>query len=212
MPLKSLSLTHYEYETGDAIGHLAALLSCAPIFLVVAYATLLASRRDLATASLFLGQLLNEALNAALKARFRQPRPAAAPTGDGSSGMPSAHAQFSFFLASYAALWALRAWRVGLRWRLLAAAAGAAGAALVAASRVYLHYHTLEQVLAGGAVGAGAGAAWFAVVQGALRPRFAAIAAHPLARWLWVRDCSEVNVLECEYLAVAGSGRRGKKA
>lgn len=204
-----LSLLHVEYEAGDALGKLLALVSQAPIFVMVAYATLIASRRDLGTASLALGQLLNEALNYALKHALREPRPASTPGHAPEFGMPSNHAQFAGFAAAAVALWAARRWRVGARWRALAAAAAAAGAAAVCASRLYLGYHTRAQVAAGAAVGAAAGAAWHAFTEAALRPRFAALAATRAARWALVRDCSDVNVIEAEYAAVAGAGKRG---
>lgn len=62
-------------------------------------------------------------------------------------------------------------------------------AALVAWSRVYLGYHTVRQVLAGCAAGAGCAAAWFAVTY-ALRETGALAWAleMPVARWFRVRD------------------------
>lgn len=102
-------------------------------------------------------QLANEALNIVLKRMLRQTRPQGAEKTD--YGMPSDHAQFMFFTATYFALLLLlrsaiplqqssprRAparWRTirprcranSLAWRCLLSASGLAGAALVAYSR-----------------------------------------------------------------------------
>jgi len=219
-PLKPFSLTLVEYEEGSRLGLLCALLSLAPPFAIAAHAALLASRRDLHSAALLAGALLNVAANSALKAAVREPRPPAPllrhPDGPDEFGWPSAHAQFAFFYAAYAALWALSGrWRVRLFvWRALVAAGGLAAAAAVAASRVALGYHSRAQVLAGCGCGALLGAAFFALVELALRPRFAALAACAPCRALRVRDCSEVDTLLVEYEAVveaAARAARGKR-
>jgi dolichyldiphosphatase len=224
-PLRPFSLTHVEYEEGSRLGLACALLSLAPPFCIAVHAALLASRRDLHSAALLGGALLNVAANSALKAAAREPRPPAAqlrqPDGGDEFGWPSAHAQFAFFYAGYAALWALSGrWRVRLPvWRALVAAGGLAAAAAVAASRVALGYHTRAQVEAGAAIGAALGALFFAVVELALRPHFAALAAWAPLRVLRVRDCSEVDTLLVEYEAVqaastaatAAAAARGKR-
>ena len=61
-PLRSFSLTHVQYVQGDPWGFPAALVTLSPVFVMVAYATLVVSRRDLATAALCAGQLANEAV------------------------------------------------------------------------------------------------------------------------------------------------------
>ncbi|KAL2132319.1 hypothetical protein VTI74DRAFT_3955 [Chaetomium olivicolor] len=62
-------------------------------------------------------------------------------------------------------------------------------AALVAWSRVYLGYHTVRQVLAGCAAGAGCAAAWFAVTYLMRETGMLAWALElPVARWLRIRD------------------------
>lgn len=209
--LRPFKLTFFEYEDGDALGKLCALLSCAPIFAVVSFATLFASRRDLATAAFFLGHLLNEALNAALKRALKQPRPPSQLRhGPTDYGMPSAHAQFCFFFAAYVALWARRHWRVGAAWRAAAVGAAAVGAAAVTYSRVYLRYHSVPQVCAGAAVGVASGAAWFLFVEAAARPLFPALARSQLGRALWLRDCTHAHTLLEEYKAVAGVAGEGK--
>ncbi len=210
--LHPLSATYVVYQQGDLLGELLALISLTPIFIMVAYAVLLASRRDLHTASLLLGQLLNEALNYVLKHIIKEPRPSRASAEFlPEYGMPSNHAQFMGFWAGYLLLWAASGrWQVGAGWRCCAVLLLLAGTGAVGASRVYLHYHTVQQVLAGCCCGALAGLAWFAATEAALRPRFSAWAQLPWARWLLIRDCSHVNVLLAEYAAVQGKEQLGK--
>jgi dolichyldiphosphatase len=69
-------------------------------------------------------------------------------------------------------------------------------AALVAWSRVYLGYHSVKQVLAGCAAGAGCAAAWFAVTYLMRETGMLAWALElPLARWFRVRDLVVVEDL-----------------
>ena len=60
---------------GDDVGKFMALVSLAPIFLIAQMAALLAVRRDVQTASLLIGQLLNEVVNYVLKNAIRESRP-----------------------------------------------------------------------------------------------------------------------------------------
>ncbi|KAK4157647.1 hypothetical protein C8A00DRAFT_40071 [Chaetomidium leptoderma] len=69
-------------------------------------------------------------------------------------------------------------------------------AGLVAWSRVYLGYHTVRQVLAGCAAGAGCAAAWFAVTYLLRETGMLAWGLElPLARWFRVRDLVVVEDL-----------------
>ena len=208
-PARPFGLTQCVYAAdAPLLGPLACLVTLSPVYVMVAYVVLLASRRDLATASLLLGQLLNEAANFALKRALRQPRPFSqmdrGPLGFAGPryGMPSDHAQFVGFLAAYALLWAARCWRAPRALRHLAAAGVLLAAAAVAATRVYLRLHTPAQVGVGLAVGAALGGGWFALVQALLRRHFHAIAASRLGRALQLRDLTLVDdVLALEYTA-----------
>jgi dolichyldiphosphatase len=84
--------TFVMYEQGDLVGEGAALLSLAPVFIIVAYVTLLISRRELHVAFALLGQLVNVVLNFYLKVAIDAPRPTGCDRTD--PGMPSDHAQF----------------------------------------------------------------------------------------------------------------------
>ena len=119
---------------------------------------------------MLLVQLLNVALNLVLKRAIQQPRPAmpgAEQLGD--SGMPSNHAQFMgcFAVLLLFALWgnsprarggaALH--RLPLWVRALLSAGVLVLAALCAVSRVYLGYHSAQQVGVGLLVGSAFAAA-----------------------------------------------------
>lgn len=78
-------------------------------------------------------------------------------------------------------------WTMGQRVAVSAGALLVAG--LVAWSRVYLGYHTVRQVVAGCAAGAGCAAAWFAVTYLMRETGVLAWALElPPARWLRIRD------------------------
>jgi len=204
--------TYALYHQGDLLGEFSALLAQAPIFAVVALATNIVTRRDLGSMALFAGLIVATLTCSVLKKVLKEPRPSgldypAYLPGD-EYGLPSNHATFSFFLAVYTALWSLSG-----RWRtphFLAGVALAVGAlvfaACVAASRVYLHYHTVKQVFWGGAVGGTLGMVWFFAVEVLLRGRLAAwLVALPFLKWLRVRDFSNIDVLEVEYAAHCSS-------
>lgn len=86
-------------------------------------------------------------------------------------GMPSSHAQFVTFFSLTLALFLLYRHNpklsraptsTSLSQRALLSLAALLCAAAVAASRIYLNYHTGRQVLVGSAAGAFSAAAWFA--------------------------------------------------
>ena len=205
--LEPFVYTFVEYVSGSAFQKLLALISLSPIFVMVSYATLLVSRRDLHTLTLLCGQLVNEAVNTALKHALGVARPFpalhAAFNAASPYAMPSDHAQFVFFLAAYVALWSSRRWLVGAAWRLALVSVAFAWACAVSVSRVVLRYHTVSQIVAGAVIGAVGGAAWFHFTERVLRPRFSGIANAPFARALLIRDCTHVNVIVEEYRAVA---------
>jgi len=72
---KPISLTHVLYEKNDFIGMILALSSLCPVFLIVAYTSVILARRDLIVAFTLIGQLLNEVFNTIIKNIIKQPRP-----------------------------------------------------------------------------------------------------------------------------------------
>lgn len=175
MGLRPLALSHVEYTDGDVLGMLLAAASLLPIALVVATATLAAFRRELRLISLLSGLLLCEASAQLIKRTLMQPRPPSA-LSDRSPGMPSSHAQLMAFLAAYLTAFLYR--DCTMQWRLtkhICVAALTAACGTVCAARVYLQYHSPDQVVAGLAIGAALGLAWLALTDHLLVPRFRTI-------------------------------------
>jgi len=216
---KPFSLTHVEYPEGDPLGKFLALVSLLPLAMIVGNFTLILFRRDLHTISLFLGNILCEASNLALKKLIRQPRPYVREFQAKDFGMPSSHSQLSCFFATYAVLFVVfrlhhnhqsvfeRLWKGVVCGGVLAAAA------LVVYSRVYLLYHSAAQVAVGSALGVCLGAAWFALVHLLLAPLFPAIANWRVSELLMVRDTTLIpNILWFEYTTARTEGRaRGQR-
>ncbi|CAL1270553.1 unnamed protein product [Larinioides sclopetarius] len=108
MQWTSLAISHVEYQTGDLFGKLLALTSLCPLALVIAFATLILFRRDLHTITFFCGTVLNEAINWILKHTIKELRPCHGREILFSEyGMPSNHAQFMWFFATYMAFFLL---------------------------------------------------------------------------------------------------------
>ena len=215
-PFRAFGYTHVLYEEGDILGFWFALFSLTPVFVMVAYATLIASRRDFATCTLALGQLLNEVVNYVLKRVIREPRPATPHLDFGSQpkwGMPSDHSQFVGFAVGYLTLWVVFKWGVRSPHKAVTLLVVYGLAAAVAYSRNYLGYHTVPQVAVGVALGLFNGIVWFSVTETFLRPLFPRLAALWVSRALLLRDCSAVpNVMRQEYdatVAAAGGGGSG---
>ncbi|KAI8620546.1 PAP2 superfamily-domain-containing protein [Chytriomyces sp. MP71] len=227
--LKPFSITHVQYARSDPLGKPLALTALFPIFIMVSYATLIAARRDLYLASVCLGQLLGEVFNIALKRLIRQPRPTTF-LGNG-YGMPSSHAQFMSYFATFVVLHLyLRSVSVQLcfqpahsmirctdahanrtsyknpLWKHMVTFGVIGVAGVVAFSRVYLHYHTTTQVLAGIQIGAILGLSWYIFTTRFLLPFLVdtcKVLEHPLSVQLCIRNTSDIGDLTlCEYEAI----------
>ncbi|RYG42164.1 phosphatase PAP2 family protein [archaeon] len=152
-------------------------------------------------------------LNWVLKHTIKAARPTLAHPFVPKYGMPSNHAQFMGFAAVYISLWACKRWRVTARAKAALIVAVQAAAAAVMVSRVYLVYHSVEQVLVGYAVGAAAACTWFALVETVARPRFRTVAASAWARALRLRDCTHcAHVLQEEYAATLAAAEAAAKS
>ena len=176
------------YAAGDGVGRAAALVGAlAPVWAAAHLGGLAWARRDPRTVLLGAGLCVSHAGSYVLKALLRQERPrenCEALGTCGEFGLPSTHASFMAYVAAAAALELFaaaadadddddgprrkrRAPGHGPRRRKPPPAARwvvsgglAALAAAVAWSRVYLGYHSAEQVLAGAAAGAAFAVGW----------------------------------------------------
>ena len=118
--LKSFALTHILYDPADPTSIPLTLLSLSPIFLFVAYFTLVIFTRRLTVLALACGSIANEILSLALKRAWKGERPykdILGEVGEG-YGMPSSHSQAAGFLLAWGVgYWMtrdMRAWSTGL--------------------------------------------------------------------------------------------------
>ncbi|CAB4256783.1 similar to Saccharomyces cerevisiae YGR036C CAX4 Dolichyl pyrophosphate (Dol-P-P) phosphatase with a luminally oriented active site in the ER [Maudiozyma barnettii] len=153
------------YNPHDPISVISVFLSLSPILLLTFYLSWLIITRELESIIVAGGQLLNEFSNKIFKRLIKQPRPHEALMGPG-YGMPSAHSQFVGFFLSY---WTLKIW---LQWDPHASTSLKTQSSLfiltftlmVCGSRIYLLYHTLEQVTLGYLIGIANGTLYFMAV------------------------------------------------
>ncbi|KAL1922461.1 uncharacterized protein VTP21DRAFT_10000 [Calcarisporiella thermophila] len=191
-PLTSLSLTHIQFVAHDSIAHVFAYVTLLPLAIIVAYASVIAARREIAPFFALVGQLANEGLNALLKQWIKQERPTQLAKG---YGMPSSHAQFMAFFAMYIAIYTYSfiTFKHSI-WKHFIFTSLTAIAAMVSYSRIYLNYHTTEQVLIGALVGSLFAIMWNFLIEKIVRPcglvRWALEL--PIAHWLSVRDSRDI--------------------
>src|SRR5690606_36363274 len=100
------------------------------------------------------------------------------------------------------------------RERSLAALVAVACAIVVTAARVYLLYHSTEQVVVGAALGVALGVGWHALVQQVLGHRLvAALVDSRVGRMLRLRDASGLgDVLQIEYETISAARERALAA
>ncbi|KAK6511556.1 hypothetical protein TWF481_000471 [Arthrobotrys musiformis] len=215
-PLASLSITHVSYDPSDPISLVAAYLSLAPQALMAIYAVLIFSHRELEIILAFAGQLGNEAINYVLKRVIKEARPTNL-KGKG-YGMPSSHTQFMFFFATYISLWiAVRNKFLPKPVKSLLLLSLPALAVGVAWARVYLHYHTVKQVLVGSGAGVVIGLGWF--VATALMRSIAGgklwdfILENEIAKLFYVKDeCTVVDLYRRDWEEWWSARVQSKKA
>jgi dolichyldiphosphatase len=206
-----LDLTYIRYREGDGlIGVAMAWLSLLPILLYAMCFAALLARRELQLAVYVLGQTLNELFSYSLKSLINIPRPIYSPRPG--LGMPSSHSQFMWFFAAYTALHVLSKhvrWAQPKLWKSAWIAAVISAACGVGASRLYLWVHSIDQVVAGAALGVLCGSLWFAFARAFVLPRGIDIEQHWLARFCMLRDSSAIeNVVAREY----ANSRRSRAA
>lgn len=157
----SLSCTHY--RPGDDLGKLLAYVALAPILTVVYQFSKVYTRREVHEALLLAALVTEEALARILKALMKHPRPATCKVLNicHSHGMPSSHTSMMFCYFTITTCLAVQLFSrrksvsqllSGIEQLLLGITAVAVGW-----SRVYLGYHSIDQVLAGAAVGIACG-------------------------------------------------------
>ncbi|BFZ55200.1 hypothetical protein PYCC9005_002240 [Savitreella phatthalungensis] len=180
--LRAFGLTHvlYPVESG-LVGYGCAVLALVPQAMLVWYGGVVYSRRQWDSVWMLAGQLACEGLNDLLKKAIRQPRPQTR-NFDG-YGMPSSHAQFMGYFAAYMVLTAHPLEKVP----------AVVLAVAVAGSRVFLAYHSVEQVIVGVVVGVVFGVVWATVARRAVEPLWPLITRNPISNLLRMKD-TETNL------------------
>ncbi|XP_054283978.1 dolichyldiphosphatase 1-like [Macrosteles quadrilineatus] len=217
-----LSMTFVEYPKGDWLGKLFALASLSPFGILSGFVALILFRRDLHTTVFFVGTLLNELLNQLLKLAICEPRPMhrSAHTLYSEYGMPSAHAQFTWFFATYVIYFVfIRLHHMNNNttlenvWKAVITVSCVSLAVVVSVARVYLQYHTWQQVVWGAVVGFLFGTIWFALTYLVLTPYFPIVVTWRISELLLLRDTTLIpNVLWFEYTNTRQEARaRGRK-
>ncbi|CAF0956437.1 unnamed protein product [Brachionus calyciflorus] len=209
---KPLSLMFVEYKSGDLIGFIMAWFTMLPIFMFISIVTLIVVRRDLTTIFYLIGFLLTEISNFILKNLIKQPRPYSNHNRSKGSfskhGMPSDHSQIMFYCSTFFILLVTFRYYINSSkyMQILIKSCLCLGAfisaVLVAFSRVYLEYHTYEQVLAGGLLGILCGSLWFFAVHCIISSYFPYITTWKISEFLMIRDYTHIpNILLFQYTA-----------
>ena len=172
--MQPLMFTYVEYDPSDLLSHFFAVITLAPIYLIVGVLAVILTRREIRACTLVLGLTFNECVNYTLKHAFAQPRPPP-PHGSWFSpvgyGMPSSHAQMMAFFAVWIIyLLERKETKLLMRWEnLIIHLSSVFLPLLVAVSRVYLGVHTYWQVIVGLLVGLTTGLLWVALERLILR-------------------------------------------
>lgn len=207
---KPLTLTFVEYKSGDYFGFVMAWFSMLPIFYAISLATLIVIRRDLTTIFYFIGFLLTEATNMVLKNVIKQPRPVQERNRGSFSkyGMPSDHSQIMFYFSTFFSLIIIFRYYVNnnslvqIFFKNILIIGSFLAAFLVAYSRVYLEYHTFDQVAVGAIVGVLLGCIWFFAVHNIFSNYFHFITTCWISEFFMIRDYTHIpNVLLFQYTA-----------
>lgn len=155
---RTFTLTHVDYPDKDLAGRVFAVSSLLPLVVVVIFVTVFAVKRDLHTFCYGFGVILNGCLNYILKHTIKQSRPVSNLEVRDSTklfeeyGMPSSHSQFMWFVSTYMLFFlhirlSLGGQNGGTSWiKLSWGLVNILLAVVVSYGRIYLHYHTWEQV------------------------------------------------------------------
>lgn len=202
--LESVEMTDVRYPKGDPLGHFLAWISLVPIFIFSAgFLSHLIFRRELQGLFFALGHAISLLSTNFIKDIVKQARPNTCAMLDvcHSYGWPSNHSQFTTFFASYISL--LTYTRLGLcngKFKWVGAALAWCLAFLTMYSRVYLGYHSFDQVVAGAALGVVIGVFWFWVGYSFIFYYFPAIEEFKLCRIFCFKDTSHIpDVMKYEY-------------
>nr|XP_002131668.3 dolichyldiphosphatase 1-like [Ciona intestinalis] len=201
-----VSFTHVEYEKGDQFGKFLAWTSLFPFVVLSGFLTHIYFRREIHTIVFFIGIFLNEMVNYIVKHIVQEPRPDSGHTTlNVKHGWPSSHSQFSWFFFTYLILFIyIRSHNnnttLDLMWKHCMSALCVIAGCVVSYSRVYLLYHTVNQIVWGCIFGTMLGLSWFAVAQILLTPFFPFVVTWRVCEFFMIRDSTLIpNIMWFEY-------------
>ncbi|CAF1007011.1 unnamed protein product [Adineta steineri] len=133
-------------------------------------------------------------------------------------GMPSDHAQTFFYFMTYLAIFVILKSQMpgtprirSMRNRFLVVAQ-LITASIVAYSRVYLHYHTVLQVVVGAFVGTGLGCVWYYFVNYHFMKYVPFIIEQPLAKFFLIRDYTPIpRIIHFQYESEYAEAKRWRE-
>eukprot|EP00164_Ancoracysta_twista_P006139 GFYU01008491.1.p1 GENE.GFYU01008491.1~~GFYU01008491.1.p1 ORF type:complete len:218 (-),score=23.27 GFYU01008491.1:51-704(-) len=197
---EALSLTLFLYEQGDKVGKAMAWVSLLPILIGFGFGMHFLFVRDINSIITLAGVICSTAFNVVLKNALKEPRPEGCERHD--YGLPSDHAQFTFFVATVFMMSLLRRQlpkhRASNAVKILAMYGVCV---LVAFSRVYLRYHTEKQVLLGGTLGIIIGVIWYYFTV-AIHPMVKVVLEFGICKYFHIMDNSDLpDVVEHNYQA-----------
>lgn len=185
-------LTYIVYDPADPWGLVCVHLSLFPIYNMVFYLSWFLVSREIEPVVVVGGHLVSEVANKCAKTLLKVPRPDFHKDfGHGALtfGMPSAHGQHMGFFSGYFVCVVLLSTRLPRFHKLAASAILLLTTIAVSFSRVYLLYHTCQQVVVGTTIGLVLGVGYF-YVSGVLRDVGVVdwVLSWPLVRYFYIKD------------------------
>lgn len=186
-------LTYVVYDPKDVFGLIAVHFSLFPIYTMVFYASWLLLTREIEPVIVVGGHLASEIVNKIAKRYLKEPRPdfhREFGTGSLSYGMPSAHGQHMGFFAGYfICIIVFKINHLSILQKYIGCFLLAFACIGVCFSRVYLMYHTSQQVIVGTLFGALLGCLYF-IFSSVLRDigLIDWILSWPFIRYFYIKD------------------------
>lgn len=212
--------TYILYNPNDLVSTICVQFSLLPIYIMVFYTSWFLITREIEPVIIVGGHLVGELMNKIVKQIVKQPRPDfhkdfGAGSYGLSYGMPSAHSQFMGLFAAYYICTILKKVPLQLWKKALGVLLLSTSAVGVAFSRVYLLYHTSEQVLVGVILGGVLGTGLF-VVASVFRDVGIVdwVLSWRIVRFFWIKDLyyHSYQSFEDEYRAAEARARQKKKS
>ncbi|KAI5959567.1 uncharacterized protein KGF55_005211 [Candida pseudojiufengensis] len=161
--------TYVLYDPNDIVSIVSVQFTLLPIYIMVFYTSWFLITREIEPVIVVGGHLFSEILNKIIKKLVKNPRPDfhlqfGGIGTDLNYGMPSAHSQFiGFFVAYFTCIIFKKIPNLNKRIKIGSGLVFGFVALGVTSSRVYLQYHTWQQVIVGVDLGLLIGLFWFLV-------------------------------------------------